>query len=203
MEILSLGTITEEERKAITGYYAALDRAVDIVFSKYKVEKKSGKFREYYISKGEFKEPSLRYELQLNDFIDSTVDTVAYFYFPTEDFDRPTAESHLSLMISHLSLGPTLSASYLFLGSTTPKRSAIDDFLSLETLELGEEKKVAEQVEKITLSPTTGGGMLFQPGYAVIASEGGDKKEKNSWLWIVIIIAVFAFMFFMFGRGKM
>lgn len=202
MEILTLGTITEEERRAITGYFAALDRAVDIVFSKYKVEKKPGKFREYYISKGDFKEPSLRYELQLNDFIDSTVDTVAYFYFSTEDFDRPTAESYLSLMISHLSLGPTLSASYLFLGSTTPKRSAIEDFLSLETLELGEIKKVEEQVEKITLSPSTGGGMLFQPGYAVIASEGGKKKD-NSWLWLVIIIAAFIFMFFMFRRGGM
>jgi hypothetical protein len=202
MEILTLGSITAEERQAIIRYYAALDRAVDIVFSKYDVAKKSGKFCEYYISKGGFKEPSLRYELQLNDFIDSTVDTVAYFYFSTEDFDRPTAEAYLSLMISHLSLGPTLSASYLFLGSTTPKRSAIEDFLSLETLELGEIKDVEERVEKITLSPATGGGMHFQPGYAVIASEG-EKKKDNSWLWIVVIIAALVFMYFMFRRGGM
>jgi hypothetical protein len=202
MEILSLGSVTAEEKQAISGFYAALDRAVDVVFSKYNVVKKAGKYREYYISKGEFTEPSLRYEFQLNDFIDSTVDTVAYFYFSVEDFDRPTAESFLSLMISHLSVGPTLSASYLFLGSSTPKRSAIEDFLSLETLELGEVKKVEEQVEKITLSPAAG-GMQIQPGFAVIASEGGKEKKSNSWLWIVIIIAVLAFAFFMFRRGGM
>jgi hypothetical protein len=202
MEILTLGSVTIEEKQAMSRFYAALDRAVDIVFSKYDVVKKSGKYREYYISKGEFTEPSLQYEFQLNDFIDSTVDTVAYFYFSAKDFDRPTAESFLSLMISHLSVGPTLSASYLFLGSTTPKRSAIEDFLSLETLELGEVKDVEERVEKITLSPATGGGMHFQPGYAVIASEG-EKKKDNSWLWIVLIIAAFIFMFFMFRRGGM
>jgi hypothetical protein len=201
MEIFMLGTITAEEKRAISRFYEALDRAVSIVFSRHNVEKKSGKFREYYISKGEFTEPSLKYEFQLNDFIDSTVDTVAYFYFSTDDFDRPTAESYLSLMISHISLGPTLSASYLFLGSSKPKRSAIEDFLSLETLELAEVETLHERVEKITLSPTTGGGTHFHPGYAVIASEGGNKKD-NSWLWAVVIIAAFVFMYFMFRRGR-
>lgn len=191
--ILSEPSVSVEERALISRFYDVLDDLVNEVFSGFRIEKKKGKYVEYYISKGAFEEPRISYEIQLNDFVDSTTDTVGYFYFPVSQFTRADAEQYLSLLIARISIYGSLSASYLFLGTTEPRRSTVGDVYSLETLIEGDILMMGMSKEDVVSATSTGSALVTVPHGTRVASEG---KSKGIWVWI-LLIAMIVIMFFM------
>jgi len=187
VDVLFEATVTSGERELMSKFYEKLDDLVKEVFSGFNIDKRGGKHPRYYISQGAFEGVELIYELQLNDFVDATVDTVAYFHFPASQINRSIAEYHLSLLIARISLFGNLSASYLFLGSTEAKRETVEDVYSLETLEESDITQMGTMTGIVSesVAPTVVSG--YAQERAVIASE---KKGSNAWLWLGLIALV-------------
>ena len=193
LDVLFEATVISDEQELMVKFYKKLDDLVNEVFDGFKLDKRVGKYPKYYVYRDKYEGAELAYELQLNDFVDSTVDTVGYFYFPVSQFDRFTAEYYLSLLVMRISLFGSLSASYLFLGSTEAKREAVGDVYSLETLEQGDVERMGTMtgiVSKNVALPVVSG---YAQERAVIASE---EKGSNAWLWLGLVGLV-AIMFFL------